>query len=498
MATKREPQTLAERELPSSIEAEQAVLGAILMNNNAYLRVADILRVDHFFDPWHARLYDLCQELILQGKAATPVTLHTYLPADENVAPDMTVRQYVAKLAASAVTIINAPDYAQGIVRMWAFREAIKQAREAIDWAWYAPPDTDPSDVTTFLASQMLAIEAGLSASELATSSAEDVVDGIMSDNRPMAGRVVPLPPMLPQIRDCLNGDLEAGNLYGMLSASGEGKTSLMLQIVEYAASQGHPVLVMSYDQTAAQSFRQMAAQQIGIEAPRLADPSTLTEKEVDIYHIELKRLRKLPILYRKCSYQKDDAKAIRAYVAGFHANLAKKHEKVGLVILDHVRKVKPSDPRAQEGRIAADTNGIFKEAAGQYNVAWLSLAQRSSEGVKRENPRPLGRDMFGGQQALEDYDGIFYVYRAWIYYQEQLATVKNDFEKKEIHKRFANAQENYAEIGSIKVRYGKRERFKVEFDAQHTRYRSLRDTPTADGTAPSVSEQDAEEAKLL
>src|SRR5687767_7730998 len=102
------------RSAPHNIEAEQALLGAILVNNEAFYRVSDFLEVAHFFEPLHQRLYELAGSLIRAGKVATPVTLKTFLPADLDIA-GLTGSQYLARLAAEATTVINAEDYGRTI-----------------------------------------------------------------------------------------------------------------------------------------------------------------------------------------------------------------------------------------------------------------------------------------------------------------------------------------------------------------------------------------------
>src|SRR5205085_10188142 len=98
------------RAAPHNIEAEQALLGAILINNEAFYRVADFLEPEHFFEPIHRQIYDIGRSLIRTGKLASPVTLKTFLAADIDIG-GMTLAQYLARLAAEATTVINAFDY---------------------------------------------------------------------------------------------------------------------------------------------------------------------------------------------------------------------------------------------------------------------------------------------------------------------------------------------------------------------------------------------------
>src|SRR5215472_16805359 len=99
---------------PHNIEAEQALLGATLVNNEALYRVSDVLEPQHFFEPIHQQIYDISRSLIRTGKLASPVTLKTFLPAETDIA-GLTLAQYLARLGAEATTIINAVDYGRTI-----------------------------------------------------------------------------------------------------------------------------------------------------------------------------------------------------------------------------------------------------------------------------------------------------------------------------------------------------------------------------------------------
>jgi replicative DNA helicase len=102
------------RVAPHNIEVEQALLGAILINNDAFYRVSDFLEPQHFYEPVHKRLFELTGSLIRAAKIATPITLKTFLPPDLEIA-GLTSSQYLARLAAEATTVINAADYGRTI-----------------------------------------------------------------------------------------------------------------------------------------------------------------------------------------------------------------------------------------------------------------------------------------------------------------------------------------------------------------------------------------------
>ena len=116
------------RTAPHNIELEQALLGAILVNNEAFYRVSDFLEPTHFFEPIHQKVFEVAASLIRIGKTATPITLKTFLPPDIDIA-GLTVSQYLARLAAEATTVINAADYGRNIYDLAIRRSLIGDRR---------------------------------------------------------------------------------------------------------------------------------------------------------------------------------------------------------------------------------------------------------------------------------------------------------------------------------------------------------------------------------
>src|SRR5438067_12491738 len=135
--------TPAYRSAPHNIEAEQSLLGAILVNNDAFYRVSDFLEPKHYFEPLHQTFFETASSLIRMGKIATPVTLKTFLPADTDVG-GMTIGQYLARLAAEATTIINAQDYGRTVYDLALRRDRIGIGEDMVNVAYDAPVDFAP------------------------------------------------------------------------------------------------------------------------------------------------------------------------------------------------------------------------------------------------------------------------------------------------------------------------------------------------------------------
>jgi replicative DNA helicase len=149
---------------------------------------------------------------------------------------------------------------------------------------------------------------------------------------------------------------------------------------------------------------------------------------------------------------------------------------KVPLIVTDHIGSIKPEDRRADEGTKAKEINKILKAGAELVDGAWLVLNQRNSFGMRRDNPRPISSDLFGGDPAKQAYDAILYLYRPEKFKAERVATAATDADWKKINKVFSGELEGVADIGAIKVRFGSPNiTERLRFEDRFTRYRSER-----------------------
>lgn len=463
----------SQRTIPHDIQIEQAVLGAILMNNEVYHAVAGILTPDCFYEQLHQHIYETVSEAIGAGKKANPFTLREFMPVEQ--VGDMTAAQYLVQLASAGVGFTSPVEEAKLLRDLSTRRKLIAVGEDIVSLGYDAGPADTGATLLAEAQACLFDVDAGSEDSPLLTVASE--IDRMMSGDKIVARPTVPFP--LPQLEEVMGGKMEAGNLYGMLSGSGEGKTSMVLQIIRYAAELGHPVLFLSYDQLWDQCLLQMTSQRLGIESHRLKDDSLLQTKEREKKWEAIADLRNLPMAYKKCSGRRDGSTQIASYARRFLTTYAPRFDKTPLIVLDHVRKVKPRNERDHEGRISAEVNGVCKDIASEFDAVWLNLNQRSSAGAKRKNPRPIDADLFGGEMAREDYDGMFYLYRAWKYRKAQLAIAADEREEREIEDRFARErwEEDQAELGALKVRFGDPSvRRKIRFEARYTRYVSMRD----------------------
>ncbi|KQT52198.1 MULTISPECIES: replicative DNA helicase [unclassified Aureimonas] len=480
-----------------NIEAEQALLGAILVNNEALAPVLEVGFEARFFEEAiHRDIFTAASSLITSGRKADPVTLRPFLPVDAEIG-DTNLGGYLMRLCAEAVTVLHARDYALAVLDAYAARVAAQTLDRYIEEFVRRDPAKGITDIISRLEDDLGGIRA-LSPAMKARESMSGVMDAFLrrlNEGRTKGGRVIPFP--LGEIADVLQEDgFQVGNLYGLLGSSGEGKTSLMLQCVRAAADAGNPVLLLSYDQTFEQVARQMISQQTGISVSQMlrhnpGKSETLNRKEIDLITEAGVDLQELPIQVRKLHNQKIGG--ILSIARNWTKTIRKGRQPNGepwgspLIILDHNRKVTPEDPKAHEGRIAGAVNGAGKAMAEELGAAVLFLNQRNGKGADRYVPRPIAADLFGGEQAREDYDAILYIYRPERWRDEQLSVAKDQKQADEIRRRFMlrsswedtpRDPEGMAEIGAIKVRYGAGGvRSELKFEGRYTRYASTRQT---------------------
>ena len=133
------------RQSPHNIEVEQALLGAVLINNEAFYRVSDFLEPQHFYDPLHRQIFEKSAQLIRLGKVADPRTIKSFLK-EHDLVGDITVAEYVGRLAYEATTIINAEDYGRTIYDLSIRRNLITIGEDMVNIAYEAPVDMAPRD----------------------------------------------------------------------------------------------------------------------------------------------------------------------------------------------------------------------------------------------------------------------------------------------------------------------------------------------------------------
>ena len=224
------------RSPPHNYEAERALLGAILMNNRAFERVSEFLIDSHFADPVNGRIYQSCAKLIEQGQQANPVTLKTYLERDELVIAAGGMK-YLATLAASAVTVINAGDYGKLIYDLNLRRELIALGEDMVNEAFDSQPDEsalgqiETSEHRLFELASTGAVDGGFKTFGKALSDAIDLAEAAHRREGALAGVTTGLRDV-----DRKLGGLHKSDLLILAGRPSMGKTALATTMAFNAA----------------------------------------------------------------------------------------------------------------------------------------------------------------------------------------------------------------------------------------------------------------------
>lgn len=256
-------------EAPANIEAEQALLGAILVNNEAFNIVrGQGLDGDHFSETIHRLIFEACGKVIEGGTRANPVTIKGFLPQGEMVG-DMTLPSYLAHLAVNATTIINCPDYAQAVKVAWARKGMMAASQWLTSAAANAMQESDDFDladtilsVRARLAECVAAIEGnasdGTSFADAAATSQQATMDAV--SGKKVTGIDYKIPALMQLI-----GPLMAGKLIVVGGLTKHGKSSLAQQIARGSADQGHLVFYYSGEMDANEIIMREKARDTGI-----------------------------------------------------------------------------------------------------------------------------------------------------------------------------------------------------------------------------------------
>ena len=302
------------RAAPHNIEAEQALLGAILVNNEAFYRVSDFLNPPHFFEPIHQNIYQLSRDLIRAGKLATPVTLKTFLDANIDIG-GLNVSQYLARLAAEATTIINAEDYGRTVYDLAVRRALIQVGEDMVNVAYDAPVDFAPREQIEDAERRLYELaetgryDGGFQRFAQALTTAVDMAARAYQRDGKLSGLATHLDDL-----DRMMGGLQPSDLVILAGRPGMGKTALATNIGYNVAKawrgevkpDGHTVTVnggivgfFSLEMSAEQLATRIIAEQTGIPSNQIRRGG-ISEADFETHQGSLDRIAEPAALCRR------------------------------------------------------------------------------------------------------------------------------------------------------------------------------------------------------
>jgi replicative DNA helicase len=471
------------RVAPHNIELEQALLGAILVNNEAFYRVSDFLEPGHFFEAVHQKVYELAGGLIRIGKTATPVTLKTFLPADLDVG-GLTGSQYLARLAAEATTVINAADYGRSIYDLAIRRSLILLGEELVNTAYDAAIDERPQDQIEQAERNLYALaetgryDGGFQRFEQALTAAVEMAANAFQREGKLSGLATSLRDL-----DRTMGGLQPSDLIILAGRPGMGKSSLATNIGYNIAKAYEPGDVRADGQIAAPLnggivgffSLEMSAEQLATRM--LAEQTEIASYKIrrgEISPSDFDRIADASREMGRIPFYIDETGGLSIAQLAARARRLKRQRGLDLMIIDYIQLLQGSSRKAQEGRVQEMTEitTSLKALAKELNVPILALSQLSRAVEARDDKRPQLSDLRESGSIEQDADVVMFVFREEYYIRNKEPQVGTDehikwqAEMERVHGR--------AEVIIGKQRHGPTGTVQLQFKAEVTRFADL------------------------
>jgi replicative DNA helicase len=402
---------------PHSIEAEQCLLGAILINNEAFAYVDNLIASEDFFEPIHCDIFRICASLIRDGKRATPVTLKTFLAGDLNIA-GLTLNQYLARLAAEATTIINASDYAKNIRDLADRRRMIKVAEHFVAELKTISIDTSAEQIVAEAIEELDATTTQhIPRSVRAVKIVDAGHDALRRLSNAMQGgaKTTGISWGLPEIDHRTDG-LHRDQLSILAGRPGMCKSALAVHVALSAAEHGHRVFYWSGEMTA-EALGQRALTAIACKLTNRRIPYSALRSGYNITKDDYYLLRDAQDRLTDLAIRIDPQPNLTIAQIGMRARRQKNAQGLDLLILDHLHKVRAADryrgdPTAEIGEISNACASLAKE----LNIGVLALCQLSRSPEGREDKRPVLSDLRQSGSLEQDADIVLFPYREAYY----------------------------------------------------------------------------------
>ena len=474
--------SLGLREAPNNIEAEQALLGAILTNNDVMDRVSSFLKAEHFFDPLHQRIFETAAKLIQNGKQATPITLKTYFETEEPITETLTVPQYLVRLVAQATTIINAEGFGQIIYDLFVRRNLIMIGEDMVNTAYDSPIEQPPAtqieeaEQRLYSVAEQQKYGQGFGRLGVALTDAIEMANAAYQRDGGLSGTSSGLRDL-----DTRMGGLQRSDLIILAGRPAMGKTALVTNIAFAVAKAlekeqqpdgsekvvaGGTVGFFSLEMSSEQLATRILSQQ--------AEISSESIRRGKINEDEFKRLVTTSKQLDALQLYIDDTGGISIAQLAARARRLKRQHGLDLLIVDYLQLLSGSSAKASQGRVqemTEITTGL-KALAKELDCPIIALSQLSRQVEQREDKRPQLADLRESGSIEQDADVVLFVYREE-YYHERMKPNEGDpkFAEWLAH---AEAITGVAEVIIAKQRHGPTGMVPLQFEGRFTRFSDL------------------------
>ncbi|MBO0712256.1 MAG: replicative DNA helicase [Acetobacteraceae bacterium] len=479
---------LSQRQPPSNVPAEQALLGALLANNRAYERVSDFLLPEHFADSINGRIFQAIARRIEAGQLADAVTLKAEFE-HSGILEEVGGTAYLARLLSAMVGIINAGEYGRTIHDAWLRRQLIDVGEGVVNNAFGADPELDGPRQIEAAEQALFELTTDGGASGGFVSLDRAVTEAILGAERAFkrAGHVSGLSTGLRDL-DAKTGGLHPSDLIILAGRPGMGKTALATKVAYGAASvlisearRADPdaspkasVALFSLEMSAEQLATRLLAETARISGDRIRR-GDIGQREFDKFVQVSREIAALPI-------EIDDTPALTLSAMRTRCRRLKRTRGLNLVVVDYLQLMRPATGTRPENRvleISQITQGL-KAIAKELGIPVLALSQLSRAVEHREDRRPQLADLRESGTIEQDADAVMFIYRDE-YYLAQRAPKQMAFDSEEKFQeslekwqRDMESVHNRAELIIAKQRHGPTGTIPLFFEAEFTRFADL------------------------
>jgi replicative DNA helicase len=416
----------AYRTQPSNIEAEQALLGAILVNNDCAATVSGFLTAEHFFEPIHQRIYETAQNLIERGHIANPTTLKAYFDGDDALA-EIGGAEYLRRLAAGAITIINAEDYGRTIYDLSLRRQLVVIGEDMVNTAYSSTVEEtavlqiEASEQRLYNLAETGKYEGGFQSIKDSLTLAVASAAAALKRDSHLSGVTTGFTDL-----DAILGGLHKSDLIILAGRPSMGKTALATNIAFNAAeahradqdddgdlssSEGAVVAFFSLEMSAEQLALRLLAEQTGISSQKIRRGRFSTS--------DFDRIVDASRTIETLGFFIDDTPAISIATLRARARRLKRQHNLGLIVVDYLQLLRPAHSGRSENRvleISEITQGL-KALAKELEVPVLALSQLSRAVELRDDKRPQLADLRESGAIEQDADVVLFIYREEYYW---------------------------------------------------------------------------------
>ena len=462
----------SQKQMPCNIEAEQAVIGSILVSNDIYDEIFPIIDAQKFFDPIHAKIYETIENLISKGLLANPITLKNHFENNEGL-KELGGQEYLIKITKFSTSIKQAIDYANIVQEMHVRRELIRISESVLDQASSATEITTSGEEMIQNAEKSLfdlAERGHFNQSFMKFERAlKQTIEMAKSAYQNEEG-IVGVPTGLTDLDNKLGG-MHKQDLVIIAGRPSMGKTALATNIAFHAAKNiekkdlKSTVAFFSLEMSSEQLSTRILSEQSRIRSNDIRR-GKVSEQEFEKFIETSKNIFELPLYI-------DETPAITIAAISNRSRRIKRLFGLELIVVDYIQLMRSSGRkeynRVQE--ISEITQGL-KALAKELDVPVLALSQLNRAVEQRDDKKPQLADLRESGSIEQDADVVMFVFRE-AYYLERKEPNLGSIEHAEWRQKMDEIS-SLADIMISKQRHGPTGNVKVEFEAMYTKFKNL------------------------